>query len=184
MGIRSLLRRLGWHRNPLRRGSDRVEAWLNAVLLITLALAGSAMAVGTSRGAYRAEEKAAAWDRTHRFEVWAVLVSKPAAPQGTAQARWKAPDGSPRTGPVTAALSTAAGAWVPIWVDETGAVSTAPPHHSPATHAAGVGAVTLLLVAAALAAIWLFCRRLLDRQRLRTWQDEWLEVGPRWSKYR
>jgi len=44
--------------------------------------------------------------------------------------------------------------------------------------------VTVLLLAAALAAIWLLCRRLLDRRRLRTWQDEWLEVGPRWSKYR
>jgi len=41
MGTRALLRRLGWHRNPLRRGSDRAEAWLNAVLLIALLLAGS-----------------------------------------------------------------------------------------------------------------------------------------------
>ena len=183
MGTRTLLRRLGWHRNPLRRGSDRAEAWLNAVLLIILVLAGSALAGYTSRGAYREEEKAAAWDRTHRFEVWAVLMGKPSAPQGTAQAKWKAPGGAQRTGPVAATPNTAVGTWVPIWVDERGAVSTAPLHRSPATHAAGVAVVTVLLVAAALAAVWLFCRRLLDRRRLRTWQDEWLEVGPRWSNY-
>ena len=182
--VRSLLRRLGWHRNSLRRGSDRAEAWLNAVLLIILVLAGSALATGTARGAYREEEKAAAWDRAHRFEVWAVLTSKPVAPQGTAQARWKAPDGTPRTGRVVAALNTAAGTAVRIWVDERGAVSAAPLRRSPATHAAGVAVVSVLLIAAALAAVRLLCRRLLDRRRLRTWQEEWLEVGPRWSKYR
>ena len=172
MGIRTSMRRLGWHRNPLRRGSDRAEAWLNAVLLIILVLAGSALATCTSRGAYRTEEKAAAWDRTHRFEVWAVLMSKPVAPQGTAQAQWKAPDGTRRSGPVAATPNTAVGAWVPIWVDERGAVSTAPLHRSPATHAAGVAVVTVLLLAAALAAVWLCCRRLLDRRRLRTWSEE------------
>jgi hypothetical protein len=44
--------------------------------------------------------------------------------------------------------------------------------------------VTVLLVGAALAPIWLCCRRLLDRRRLRTWRDEWQEVGPRWSEHR
>jgi len=184
MGTRSLLRRLGWHRSPLRRGSDRAEAWLNAVLLIVLVLAGSTLATVTARGAYRDQERAAAWDRTHRFEVWAVLMSKPVSPPGAAQAQWKAPDGTQRTGLVAATPKTAVGAWVPIWVDEHGTVSTAPLHRSPATHAAGVAVVTVLLVAAALSVIWLAGRRLLDRRRLRTWQDEWLEVGPRWSKYR
>jgi len=184
MGIRSLPRRLGWRRNPLRRGSDRAEAWLNAVLLITLVLAGPALATATSRGAYHAEEKAAAWDRTHRFEVWAVLMGTPAVPQGFAQAKWKAPDGTQRTGPVAATPDTAPGARVPIWVDERGTVSPAPLRRSPATHAAGVAVVTILLVAAALAAIWQLCRRLLDRRRLRSWQAEWQKVGPRWSNYR
>jgi hypothetical protein len=184
MGARTLLRRLGWHRSPLRRGTDRAEAWLNAVLLITLVLAGSALATCTSRDAYREEEKAAAWDRTHRFQVWAMLMSKPAAPQGAAQASWKAPDGTRRTGLVVATVDTAAGAWVPVWVDERGALTTAPLRRSPATHAAGIAVITVLLLAAALAAVWLCCRRLLDRRRLRTWSDEWLEVGPRWSKYR
>src|SRR5690349_11246473 len=136
MGARSLRRRLGWRRNPLRRGTDRAEAWLNAVLLITLVLAGSTLATYTSRGAYRTEEKAAAWDRAHRFEVWAVLTGKPAAPQGTAPAKWKAPDGTERSGPVAATPNTAAGARVPIWVDERGAVSAAPLRRSPAVHAA------------------------------------------------
>jgi hypothetical protein len=183
MGTRSLLRRLGWHRNSLRRGSDRAEGWLNAVLLIILVLAGSTMATYTSRGAYRSQAKAAAWERAHRFEVWALLVSEPVAP-GAAQARWKAPDGTARTGPVAAPPNTAVGARVPIWVDERGAVSTSPLHRSPARHAAGVAMVTVLLVGTALAAIWLCCRRLLDRRRLRTWRDEWQEVGPRWSEYR
>ncbi|WP_051809875.1 Rv1733c family protein [Actinoplanes subtropicus] len=182
--MRPLLRRLGWHRSPLRRGSDRAEAWLNAVLLIVLVLAGPALATATARDAYRAEARAAAWDRAHRFEVWALLTSKPVPPEGAAQARWKAPDGTARGGAVAAPLNTVAGARVAIWVDERGAVTGAPPRHSPAAHAAGVAIVTLLLVGTALAAVRQLCRRLLDRRRLRSWQAEWLEVGPRWSRYR
>jgi len=188
MRPKALLRRLGWHRSPLRRGTDRVEAWLNAVLMITLVVAGSTLATGNGRGAYRAEQRAGAWDRAHRFEVTAVLVSavlleKPAA-QGTAKARWKAPDGSARTGPIVAAPGTVAGARVPIWVDDSGAVSAAPPRRSPGARAARAAVVTVLVVAAALAVIRQLGRRLLDRRRLRSWQAEWLEVGPRWSNYR
>ena len=188
MRPKALLRRLGWHRSPLRRGTDRVEAWLNAILMITMVLAGSTLATGTGRGAYRAEQRAAAWDRAHRFEVTAVLVSAPAASRGMApgiaQARWKAPDGAARTGPIAAAPGTAAGAQVPIWVDSRGAVSAAPPRRSPGARAARAAVVTVLPVAAALVLIRQLGRRLLDRRRLRCWQAEWLEVGPRWSNYR
>jgi len=46
MRPKALLRRLGRHRNPLRRGTDRAEAWLNAVLLIALLLAGPIASLG------------------------------------------------------------------------------------------------------------------------------------------
>jgi len=184
MGTRSLLRRLGWERNSLRRGTDRLEAWLNAVLLVLLVLIGGALAGYTGRAAYRDQARAAAWDRAHRFEVWAVLLDKPSAPQGTARGRWKAPDGTARTGPVATGETGGIGTWVPIWVDEKGAVAAAPPRRDPASQAAGVVAATLGLVATALGAVWLLCRRLLDRRRLRSWQAEWVDVGPRWSKYR
>ncbi|MFI5897719.1 hypothetical protein ACIA5D_47305 [Actinoplanes sp. NPDC051513] len=182
--MRRLLRRLGWDRNPLRRRSDRVEAWLNAALLIVLLIAGGVLSVHAGRAAYREQARAAAWDRAHRFEVWAVLLAKPAAPEGTAKARWKAPDGSPRTGPVRVADNTAAGTWTVIWVDEKGGVAAAPPLRRPANHAAEVVVVTVLLVGTALALIRLLLLRMLERRRLRSWQAEWMEVGPRWSNYR
>src|SRR5689334_12665308 len=104
-----MLRRLGWDSNPLRRRTDRQEAWLNAVLLVTLVAAGTPLAATMGRDTYREQARVATWERQHRFEVWAVLLERPAATR-TAQARWKAPDGTTRTGPVATARSDPAGA--------------------------------------------------------------------------
>ncbi|WP_433383965.1 Rv1733c family protein [Actinoplanes sp. CA-142083] len=172
--MRRLLRRLGWDRNPLRRRSDRVEAWLNAVLLVVLLIAGGMSSVAAGRSAYREQARAAAWERAHRFEVWAVLQQKPV--QGTATARWKAPDGSPRTGPIAARATAAAGTWKAIWVDERGAVVAPPPRRRPATSAAEPAVVAVLLVAAALALLRLLFIRLLDRRRMRSWDVALAEV--------
>ncbi|WP_433291752.1 Rv1733c family protein [Actinoplanes sp. CA-030573] len=182
--MRGLLRRLGWDRNPLRRRTDRAEAWLNAVLLIVLLVAGGVLAQYTGRSTYREQARVSAWEREHRFQVWATLLEKPAGQPPTARARWRTPRGGLRTGPVSAPETSAAGAWVPIWVDENGAVVAAPPRRRPATQAAEVAVATVAVVTASLGGVWLFCRRLLDRRRMRYWDAEWLDVGPRWSKYR
>ena len=181
--VRRMLRRLGWDRNPLRRRTDRQEAWLNVVLLIVLVGAGTPLAGALGRDTYREQARVAEWERQHRFEVWAVLLER--APSArTVKARWKAPDGSTRTGAVATVRTDPPGTWVPIWVDDTGAVVAAPPRRRPATHAAEVGATAVAALATGLGAVWLLCRRLLDRRRMRAWGAEWLDVGPRWSKYR
>ena len=136
MRVRRILRRLGWDRNPLRRRWDRQEAWLNAVLLVVLFAAGTPLAAFIGRDTYRDQARVAEWERQHRFQVWAVLLERAPAPARTAKARWKAPDGSPRIGAVGTGTSTQPGTWVPIWVDEKGAVAGAPPRRRPATQAA------------------------------------------------
>ncbi|GIF21921.1 hypothetical protein Ate02nite_46510 [Paractinoplanes tereljensis] len=174
--------RLCWGRNPLRRREDRLEGWLNAVLLLAFLLIGSTLAAHLSRSTYREQTRVVAWERQHRFEVWAMLLETPTP---AAKARWKAPDGTPRVGRVIADPATSvAGTWVTVWVDENGAPASPPLRRSPVTSAAGVAIAAIILVAVGILLVWLPCRLLLNRFRLRAWQAEWLRVGPRWSRYR
>ncbi|WP_213011638.1 Rv1733c family protein [Paractinoplanes toevensis] len=179
--MRRLAARLCWGWNPLRRREDRIEGWLNVVLLLLLAVVGSSLAGHAARTSYREQARVSAWERQHRFEVWAVLLS---APSPAAAARWKAPDGTPRTGALIVGPEMQTGAWVTIWVDEKGTVAAPPTRRSPVTAAVEMAVAVVLALALGLLAIRFLGRFLLDRRRMRDWQREWLEVGPRWSRYR
>jgi hypothetical protein len=87
-------------------------------------------------------------------------------------------------GPVTADPQAAAGSWAPLWVDDRGLVAAAPRERHPAAEAVQVAVTVILILATVLGAVGLVARKLLDRRRLRAWQAEWTEVGPRWSRYR
>jgi len=177
-----MVRRLGWTRSTLRRGSDRLEGWLNAVLILVFLVVGTALAGHTARTTYRDELRAAASERAHRHQVWALLLEPPAP--DIARARWTGPDLSAHVGQVVVPPTAAAGSWLLLWVDDRGEVTSPPSRRRPATDATEVAVAVVLVLAAALAALRLVARHLLDRRRLRSWQEEWTEVGPRWSRYR
>lgn len=180
--MRRLLRRLGWHRNPLRRGTDRFEGWLNFVLIMLLLAGGTGLSVAVAGSTYRSQARQVAWERAHRHQVWAMLMEKPAGP--TASARWTGPDQVARTGRIPAGPGDTAGTWLQVWVDDRGGLTGPPSRRRPAADAFQAAVASVLALAAALLAVGMAGRRLLDRRRLRAWQSEWMEVGPRWSRYR
>ena len=196
--MRRLLRGLGWGRNPLRRGSDRIEGWLNLVLILVLLIAGTSLATHFSRSAYRADIRAAAWERAHRHVTLALLLEKPVgapsapvlqagaptAPVLTADARWSGPNHTVHGGRVPAGEANVAGDRIQIWVDDSGALTAPPARRRPVAEATQAAAAVVLILAIVLAAIRMIARRVLDRRRLRSWQAEWMEVGPRWCRYR
>src|SRR3984885_6990897 len=53
-GLTRLARALGLDRNPLRRASDRAEAWIRAALLGVFLIAGPMAALSAGHGAYHA----------------------------------------------------------------------------------------------------------------------------------
>jgi hypothetical protein len=53
-GLTRLARALGLDRNPLRRASDRAEAWIRVGLLGIFLITGPMAALGAGHGAYRA----------------------------------------------------------------------------------------------------------------------------------
>lgn len=194
MWVGRIAHRMPWRRTSLRRGSDRIQAWLTlAVVVVTLA--GTPwVAWRVASATYRAEVRASAWEQRHHRPVAAVLVrdapsrsydgdAASASQQSVlVPARWTAPDGTVRARKVSVAGGTRAGSTVTVWVDEHGELVLPPRRRNPAADAT----IAAMLAAVALAGLSGGIRRTvvwrLDRRRLRSWEAEWLIVGPRWSR--
>ncbi|GGN77236.1 hypothetical protein GCM10010112_50150 [Actinoplanes lobatus] len=180
--------------NPLWRASDRVEAGMLLGLFVLFLLGGPVLAWWAAGGAYDSATAEAMRDRRNAFQVSAELTSVPpsltgeaaggtAAPTpGTAQAKWIAPDGTRRAGEVGVAPTQRAGERMTIWVTRSGQQREAPSDHHPVAKAGLVAVVMIALAAAALNGTRKIGLILLDRHRAKAWQQEWLEVGPRWSR--
>ena len=195
---RSLARLARWpgiDRNPLRRGTDRVEAALRLVMILLVVAAVPAAAVAAGRWAdHYALRKAQAQMAVDRQVTAVLLRDAPAVgtpdPYTSVQtawvpARWQPPGQPPRTGEVLALVGARKGSTVRTWIDPSGAVTDPPLNHHIvvgdvwlAVMATCLVSWVLLMVAGVLA------RRGLDRRRLRAWEAEWRAIGPLWSRHR
>ena len=190
-----LARWLGIDRNPLRRGTDRVEAALRLVVIILIVLAVPAASVAVGRWAdhdalHRAQ---AQWAADH--QVTAVLLrAAPATgipnPYTSVQtawvpARWQPPGQPPRTGEVLAVAGAHKGSTVRTWIDLSGEVTDPPLDHRVVAGDVWLAVMTTCLVSwLLLLTATVLARRVLDRLRLRAWEAEWRSCGPLWSGHR
>jgi len=157
-GIARVARALGLDSNPLRRASDRAEAYLRIGLVAIFLIAGPLAAQGAGHWAYHAEITRATVQamRTHRAK--AVPLQPAVAMAGPADA-----DGSMRTG--TGARWEVAGSSV-----RSGEVLA--------------GVMALALVALALLAALQLTVMFLNRLRLAAWETAWSKVGSQWTEGR
>ena len=155
-GLTRLARALGLDRNPLRRATDRAEAWIRVGLLAVFLIAGPMAALDAGHWAYHAGTTAARVPAapTHRVKPAALqqaptITDLPRVGQGgRAGARWQGTGPSARTGEVLAAV------------------------------------MTLAAMALALLAVLRLALAFLSRRRLAAWETAWSRVGPQWSKRR
>ena len=187
-----LARRLGFDGNPLRRGTDRVEAVLRLILVILIVAGVPVVAVVAGRWA---DHHALHWAQTQRaaiHQVNATLLSDSPVPgspnpyssvQGSwVPARWQRPGQPPRTGVVFAVAGTRKGSTVRIWTNPAGAISDPPPGRRDVIGDVMVAVMTTCLVSwLTLLAAWVLARRALDRRRLSAWEAEWRASGPLWT---
>ncbi|MFF6781476.1 hypothetical protein [Streptomyces sp. NPDC012510] len=177
-----------WRRNPLRRRSDVVEAWVILAGWL-LALVGGLLA---GLAAADAIERSADRQRAERRTVSAVLVedAKGKVPARTAgdprvwaTVRWTAPDGSIRTGEARVSATSPAGNRVTVWIDQSGHLTAEPLTDGQArSHAAaggvlvatGVGGIALAAVSVA--------RFHLSQRRMEQWAVEWERIDTRWGR--
>jgi len=185
-----MTRRLGFDHNPLRRGSDVIEAWLLPAAVALFLILGPLVAGATglrvhadNLAAQRAEHS---WQR-----VPAVLLQAAPGPMMSdngdnswlvwTPARWTA-DGRVHVGSIPAPAGTSAGTTVPVWLDRAGNVQVPLTAVGARDRIMIAGALALAVLAAFLAGLALLGRRVLDRRRLAEWEAAWLSVGPQWSR--
>jgi hypothetical protein len=164
-GRTRLARVLGLDRNPLRRATDRAEAWIRAGLLGVFLIAGPIVALDAGHWAYHAGSAAARGPAAPAHRVRPAAPAHRVRPPADRQA--PAITGLLRGGPGGRAGARAAG---------TGS--------SARTGEVLVVVMTLAAVALALLAVLRLIRALLGRRRLAAWETAWSTVGPQWSRRR
>jgi hypothetical protein len=155
-GLTRLARALGLDRNPLRRASDRAEAWIRVGLLGIFLIAGPMAALGAGHGAYHAGITVARVPAAPAHRIKPAALRQPPAiadpvrvgQGGRAGARGKDPRPAARTGEVLTAV------------------------------------MTLAAMALVLLAVLRLALAFLGRRRLAAWETAWSRVGPQWSRHR
>jgi hypothetical protein len=199
---RSRTARFGWRwrRNPLRRRSDVVEAWLG---LVTVLLLCAVPLVGwwAGQSVDRALTRVARIQRAERSLVPATAVPASAAPgastaPGARRAvgrdpdpareevlRWTAPDGTARSGKVPQGLEVWRGKRLLLWTDRGGELVAPPLDRATATAHAALAGVSAAVVAAGtvLMARQLLLWRLMQR-RMDSWDRAWARFGQDWGR--
>ncbi|MEV6738783.1 hypothetical protein AB0N14_18340 [Streptomyces sp. NPDC051104] len=174
-----------WRRNPLRRRSDALEAWVVLAVWAVTVVGG----VLTGWAATHSVERGLAEERARWHPVVALLTQD--APKGGAaggqrvwaKVRWTGQDGSSHAGQARVAAGSPTGTAVTVWTDPEGSLVTQPATESQAqVRAATVG----LLVGAGAAAVPFVGGRILrermERRRMAQWDEAWARFGPLWGR--
>jgi hypothetical protein len=177
-------------RSSLRRPSDRLEGFIIALLCAAF-VAAVAAAPAFAQWLYHNQRAAAA--RLHPAVAVLTQAGPSAAvdaPEATAAAQWRAPDGRQLKGvltPLTApAISGApAGTRVQVWLTRSGEPQQPPVSSAGAMLSCVIFAIGAVSgVAVALGICYWLCRLAIDRQRMAAWAADWTLTGPKWTTRR
>jgi hypothetical protein len=152
-GRTRLARALALDGNPLRRASDRAEAWIRIGLLAVFLIAAPMAAAAAGGWAYHAGVTAARVQAAPAHHVKAAAFQPASAPTylGRAGQTWA------RTPGQGAASSASSGEVLAV-------------------------IMTPALMALSLLALLRLTRAFLTSRRLKAWETAWSTVGPQWSR--
>ncbi|NGN62458.1 hypothetical protein G5C51_00840 [Streptomyces sp. A7024] len=188
-----------WRPNPLKRRSDRVEAW--TVLLTGVLLIAGGTAVGAATASL-AHGRLIEQQQTRRPTQAVLLEAAKAEPAPAAVAgvdasggrgdlvrvavRWTDAGGVTHRGTAPVTAGGAVGEQARIWtVDDGRRVVPAPPTSGQAiAQAISFGVVAALLFGVLMLLIRLSVQHRINERRTLLWEREWERVGPQWSRRR
>lgn len=183
-------RRLGFDDNPMRRRSDRIQAWARltaAVLFLVICLGG----IVAGMAAYHSDLAAEEADRKYGYRVTGRVLSTSAAVASHdgvngpkfARVAWRDREARRHVQSLSVIRSVEANQRIRLWIDNRGAATTSPPRHEK-TVALGMfmGIGTALFAAFLLAAAYGVFSYVLDRSRAARWDSGWRAVEPRWRR--
>ncbi|MFF9125586.1 hypothetical protein ACF09J_20170 [Streptomyces sp. NPDC014889] len=175
-----------WRRNPLRRTSDVVEAWILLVAWVLAVACGVLAGVLTAGAMQQAAERVRAGTRSVPAVVTQEATRGAVRPVGGAlgwgTVRWTDANGSAHTSRTRVPVSATPGDHVTVWTNGQGTL--VPPPASSADIAfqttlaglwAGTTSAGVVIGGAKLA------RTRLDRRRFAQWDDEWARVDTPWG---
>ncbi|MFI6335059.1 hypothetical protein [Streptomyces sp. NPDC050535] len=176
-----------WRRNPLRRRSDTLEAWIVLVAWALTVCGGIFVGVAAAQSVERGlAQQRAEW---HAVPAWLTADATEPTPTDDgadrvwAKVRWTAPDGSVNAGQARVLAGTAEGTAVTIWTDPDGRHVTRPATVSEARLRASLVGI---LVGVSAAVVPFVCGQLvrgrLERRRMDQWDEEWARFGPLWGR--
>lgn len=184
-----LSRRLGWDRNPLRRGTDRVEAGVLAGLLAAFLIGAPILALVAGRMTDANELSRQHSERSWR-QVPATLVVSPTTIVDSAfgsgdawvPARWSAPGHRTRHGLVELSAAAGPGQQVRVWTDAAGRLTGQPVTRQAIQFDVMLAALIAPLLLAVVLLMTGYCARLmLNRSRFAAWDRAWAAAGSRWT---
>jgi hypothetical protein len=173
-----------WRRSPLRRRSDRAEAWIVLVTWLLALLGVVLVGVATAD----AMERGMAENRARSRAVPAVLTENAKEPgTGTStvwvKVRWTDANGGSHIDRTKVDADATAGTTVTVWVNREGELVSKPVARSEARLQAAAGGMLVALGAGAgVLVAGRIPRAFLERRRLAEWEAEWGRVGPGWRK--
>ncbi|MEV0692409.1 hypothetical protein [Streptomyces sp. NPDC050388] len=181
-----------WRKNPLRRRSDLIEAWLLLATLVLALLAGAFAGLAAAG----AVDGSLAGRRAQAHTVQATLVGDaaralptPVAEDGDgsghvwAKVRWTAPDGTVRTGRAEAVPGSKAGSVVTVWTDGEGRLVSEPTGGADAQFQIVMAGLTVAAAGGGLVLLGgRLVQRRIQRRRAVAWEAEWRLVEPTWRK--
>ncbi|MFI9808687.1 hypothetical protein ACIHEJ_30755 [Streptomyces sp. NPDC052301] len=179
-----------WRRNPLRRHSDVVEAWIVLTTWVFAVLGGVLAGLAAAQSA----DAAFSARRAQVHAVAAVVTDDAARTQATGTGyddgrvwvtvRWTDADGSVHTDRAKVPPGEPTGSRVTVWANRADRVVSAPVTGSAASLQSALTGV--LVAPSAGAAVWCvgwMVRGRLIRRRLAEWDAEWRQIGPRWGNF-
>lgn len=189
----SPLRWFGLTRNPLRRGSDRVEGAVRAGAVL-LAILSCVFAVPLGIAEAKVLRLRAIEELATRSQVSAVLLSASRdtglasrlnGERSNVPVRWLDAVKRTHTGEVPVEAGARAGSRVMIWIDAEGRLTHAPLTLDAAKVGAGLIGLSTAFAGAMVAVVGsLLARACLDRRRYRQWERDWARFGRDWRRGR
>ncbi|MFE3269663.1 hypothetical protein [Streptomyces sp. NPDC059215] len=176
-----------WRRNPLRRRSDTLEAWVVLVAGALTVLGG----VLPGLLATHTVEHGLARQRAEWHSVPALLAEDVPSSTGVAsgadivwaKVRWTAADGSPHDGQARVPIGSHAGTPVTVWTDDDGRLVTRPASPSQARLRASLVGILMGVSAGGVPFVGgRLLRGHMERRRMERWDEEWQRIGPLWGR--
>jgi hypothetical protein len=179
-------------RNPLRRGTDRLEAGLLAGLFAAAGAAAPFAAHAVSQAAYLSAEHARQHQLATRYQVRAEVTAAADAAAGyslagyvPAEASWTSVGGVRRSGAIPARPGSEPGEIVPLWTSRSGYLVSPPLDLSAVAGTADAAAAgTVVAVAVGCLAAGGVTRQLLNRRRMTAWEADWVATARTWNRQR